>query len=114
MKSFKLFAVLATALMLSACGPQIPQMPQQPMAEVAQQAGGFDTGDAAVGALVGAGAGYMMGRAGSNNQPRTIIVDRRPVNYGYGGYGARKTVTTTTTRRGMFGKTTTRTTTRRR
>jgi hypothetical protein len=106
MKSYKFLAIAMMALALSACGPNLPQQEYIP----APQAQGH--GDAAVGALVGAGAGYMLGRASGNNQPRTVIVDRRPV-YGYGGYGGRKTVTTTTTRRGAFG-TTTRTVTRRR
>lgn len=112
MKS-KIAMIGLLALSLAACNPPQPQLPQldQPVqqAPVPQaQNNGFDTGDAAVGALAGAAAGYMMGRAGSNNQPvreRTVIIDnRRPSNYGYNsGYGRKTTTTTTTTKRSGFG-----------
>jgi hypothetical protein len=126
----KLFALLLVAVSLVACGPDRPPVPVinqegQPVAQQAQGGGdGFDTGDAAVGALAGAAAGYMMGKS-SNSQPqRTVIVDNRSPYYGpsYRNYGSpygRKSVTTTTTttKRSAFGgrtTTTTRSVTRRR
>jgi hypothetical protein len=117
----KIIAIIAIALSLAACGQQQAPLPsydgvQGAPAPVAQH-DGFDTGDAAVGALAGAAAGYMMGKGSSNN--RTIVVDnRRPTNYGYNDYRrSRNTVTTTTvTKRSAFGgsKTVTRTTRSRR
>lgn len=116
----KFIVVMAMAVVLSACGNNnAPQMPVETPQQVVQQADSFDTGDAAVGALAGGVAGYMMGKGSNNSQPRTIIVDRRPTNYGYNDYNrGRKVVTTTTTtvKKSMFGnkRTTTRATTSRR
>jgi hypothetical protein len=115
----KYLAIAGAAILLSACGPSpVPAMPQtvNEAGQVVAQKEGFHTGDAAVGALAGAAAGYMMGKGSSaNNQPRTIIVDNtRRGNYGYNDYRGRKTITTTTTSRGFGGKTVTRTTTKRR
>lgn len=116
----KTIAIVLVALSLAACGPNNAPLPayegpQGAPAPVAQQ-DGFDTGDAAVGALAGAAAGYMIGKGSSNNQRTVVIDNRRPSNYGYNDYGRRKTVTTTTvTKRSAFGgtKTVTRTTRRR-
>lgn len=119
MKIELLVASLVVAA-LTACGnnnvPQLPVDAQQH--PVQQQADGFDTGDAAVGALAGAAAGYMMGKSSNNSHPRTVIVDRRPTYYGYNDYkrGTSVTRTTTTVKKSMFGnkRTVTRTTTSRR
>ncbi len=120
----KKIIAMAFVVFLSACNnPAVPPLPQvgdiAPAAQAVQQhqAGGFDTGDAAVGALVGAGAGYMLGRSGSNNGQTVIDNRSRYGGYGYNNYGGRKqTTTVTTTKRSFFGgkKTVTRTTTRRR
>lgn len=124
----KIFALLMVAVTLVACGPSPVPAPVlnvegQPVAQQPQAGGnGFDTGDAAVGALAGGVAGYMMGKS-SNSQPqRTVIVDnRRPYygpSYGSSGYGRKSvTTTTTTTKRSLMGgrtTTTTRSVTRRR
>lgn len=125
----KIFALLTVAVALVACGPSPVPAPVlnaegQPVAQQAQGGGnGFDTGDAAVGALAGGVAGYMMGKS-SNSQPqRTVIVDNRRPYYGpsYGSssnYGRKSvTTTTTTTKRSLMGgrtTTTTRSVTRRR
>lgn len=115
----KFIAIAAVAAMLSACGPSpVPVMPQtvnEAGQQVVAQKDGFDTGDAAVGALAGAAAGYMMGKGSANNQPRTIIVDNtRRGNYGYNDYYRGRKTVTTTVKRGFGGKTITRTTTKRR
>lgn len=108
MKS-KIAMIALLALSLAACNPPQPQVPQfdQPVQQAPTPQGGFDTGDAAVGAMAGAAAGYMLGRSGSNQgvRERTVIIDNRRPNYGYNnGYGRKTTsTTTTTTKRSMFG-----------
>ena len=136
MKKTNLIAVILLSAALAACGPG-PQQQQQPDIIPAPQQGysdhgqqipqaqadGFDGGDAALGAVAGAAAGYMLGKgSATQSQPRTIIVERtRPVyvnNRGYGyngynkGYKQKTTTTVTTTKRGMFGGTKTTTVTK--
>lgn len=139
MKKVIIASVMALALVgcneFSPVPTNLTQAPvQQPQvvhqAPVPQAQEGFDTGDALVGAAVGAAAGYMLGNSGSN---RTTIIDNRGYDNrssGYSGYrstpsyrpsygyGNKSTVTTTTTtkRSSLFGgtkKTITRTVRRR-
>lgn len=121
----KTLAAVLLSISLVACGPDSPAIPagaaiptvENPaVAQVVPQADKFDTGDAAVGALAGAAAGYMMGKGATPQQ--TVVVAPGPSYGGYsgyrGGYG-RTTTTVTTTRRSVFGnKTVTTRTTRRR
>jgi hypothetical protein len=123
MKS-KIAMIALMSVALAACNPQQPQVPQQfenpiQQAPVPVAQDGFDGGDAALGAVAGAAAGYMMGKGSSSN--KTVIVDRRPIivqqqrpGYGYNqGYGRRTTtVTKTTTIKRGFGGTVTKTVTK--
>lgn len=120
MKKFFASIVLAAALALSVvgCGPNIPNMENPIAGQQVPSAQGIDGSSAALGALGGAAAGYMLGKSNSNSQ-RPVIVQQGSSYGGYGSsysrpYGSRSTVTTTTTRRNAFGGTTTRSTTRRR
>ncbi len=121
----KILAIVSIAVMMAACDQARPPVqaaydavPNNVQAAAAPQANnGIDAGDAAVGAIAGAAAGYFLGKgSAASNQPRTVIVDRRPTYYGYKDYSRRSTVVTrtTTVSRGLTGRTVTRTTTSRR
>lgn len=122
----KIAAVALFALALSACGPR-PELPQQQFENPAQEAPvpqaqaqdeGYGAGTVAAAAIGGALVGNMMSNSGSRE--RTVVIDNRRPNYGYGsynkGYGKKTTTTTTTVKKSLFGgkKTITRTTTKRR
>lgn len=123
----KYLVALMAALALAACNqpsnvgipngiPSLDQPGGQPVPQAQQQGNGISPLGAGV---VGAAAGYMLGKSRAQAQ-QPVIVQHVPVpqpsypsNY-YGSSG-RSTTTTTTTRRSIFGnKTVTRTVTRRR
>lgn len=122
-------AIISSAMLLAACGPtpQPQYTPEQAVQQAAPQIihqDGFDGGDAAVGAVAGAAAGYMMGRGSSHDRyyeerrrapARTIIVDRTGSRYYARPQTRVVTKTVTTVKKGWGGKTTiTKTTTKRR
>lgn len=108
----KIFAIVAMAVTLSACGPNpVPVDANGVPQAVQQQGGGFDAGSAAIGAVGGAVLGHMMTKNSQTNHPRTIVVDR-PTYARSPYYGGSSTVTrTTTVKKSMFGNKVTRTTT---
>jgi hypothetical protein len=117
-------AALAASLSLTACQPEVvaaaPAASAPQVVPVPQAADSFDTGDAALGAVAGAAAGYMLGKAASPSyahppQPQTVVVHQPPPQSAYYGQRNAYTTTTTTVRRSGFGGktvTTTRTVTR--
>lgn len=116
----KLVIIALFAASLSACGPTptyapAPQVDSTQVQEAPAQAQGYSGGTLAAGALGGAALGYMMGKHNGRKE-NTVVVHQAPSYYGRSyGYAPRRTITTTTTRRGFGGRTTvTRTITRHR
>jgi hypothetical protein len=111
MKKIMMVGMFTAVLALAGCDqPSLPQVLGNEQQAPAQQA---SSGISPLGAgVIGAAAGYMLGKR--NGAQHTTIVQPTPNYNGYSRYAAPHTVTTTTVKRGMFGRTVTRTVSRRR